>query len=117
MRRAILAVAVLALASVTLTVSATMAVAQTAQQPMSQNERTYTITLICSAIAANDNDHEGSARSLEAARKMAQALGYSNERLSSDLITMASVVGVQLREEPEKIVQRRAVCRQLGLLS
>lgn len=117
MRRAILAVAVLALASVTSTVSATRAVAQTAQQPMSQNERAYTITLICSAIAANDNDHEGSARSLEAARRMAQVLGYGTERLSSDLITMASVVGVQLRDEPAKIEQRRTVCRQLGLLS
>ncbi len=117
MRRAILTIAVLALASATSTVSATKAVAQTAQQPMSQNERAYTITLICSAIAANDNDHEGSARSLEAARKMATALGYSNDRLAHDLITMASVVGVQLRDEPEKIAQRRAVCRQLGLLS
>lgn len=117
MRWAILAVAVLALASVTSTVSATKAVAQTADQPMSQNERAYTITLICSAIAANDNDHEGSARSIEAARKMATALGYRSDQLSHDLITMASVVGVQLREEPEKIVQRRAVCRQLGLLS
>lgn len=48
---------------------------------------------------------------------MATALGYSTERLSSDLITMASVVGVQLRDEPATVEHRRAVCRQLGLLS
>ena len=93
------------------------ATASLAEQPMSQNERAYTITLICNAIAASDNDYEGSARSIDAARKMAKALGYSSKRLSSDLITMASVVGVQLRDEPAKVEQRRAVCRQLGLLS
>jgi hypothetical protein len=86
-------------------------------QPMSQNERAYTITLICNAIAANDNDQSGSTRSIDAARKMAKALGYSTKRLSSDLITMASVVGVQLRDEPAKVEHRRGVCRQLGLLS
>jgi hypothetical protein len=93
------------------------ATASVAQQPMSQNERAYTITLICNAIAANDNDHAGSARSIDAARRMATALGYSTERLSSDLITMASVVGVQLRDEPAKVEHSRAVCRQFGLLS
>lgn len=93
------------------------AVAVPAQQPMSQNERAYTITLICSAIAANDNDPTGSARSIDAARRMATALGYSTERLSNDLITMASVVGIQLRDEPATVEHRRTVCRQLGLLS
>jgi hypothetical protein len=88
-----------------------------AQQPMSQNERAYTITLICNAIAANDNDHAGSTRSIDAARRMATALGYSIEQLGHDLITMASVVGVQLRDEPAKVEHSRAVCRQLGLLS
>jgi hypothetical protein len=93
------------------------ATASVAQQPMSQNERAYTITLICNAIAANDNDRAGSARSIDAARKMAKALGYSSKRLSNDLITMASVVGVQLRDEPAKVERSRAVCRQLGFLS
>jgi hypothetical protein len=87
------------------------------KQPMDPKERTYTITLICSAIAANDNDQAGSARSIDAARKMAGALAYSTKRLSSDLITMASVVGVQLRDEPAKVEHSRGVCRQLGLLS
>jgi hypothetical protein len=86
-------------------------------QPMSQNERAYTITLTCSAIAANDNDQAGSTRSIDAARKMAKALGYSTKRLSSDLITMASVVGVQLRDEPAKVDRNRGICRQLGLVS
>lgn len=88
-----------------------------AQQPMTKNERAYTITLICVAIAANDRDDAGSQRSIEAARKMARALGYSLDRLSKDLLTMAKVVGVQLRDEPAKVEQSRTVCRQLGLLS
>ena len=87
------------------------------KQSMDPKERTYTITLICSAIAANDNDKAGSARSIDAARKMARALAYSTKRLSSDLGTMASVVGVQLRDEPATVDRNRGVCRQLGLLS
>lgn len=93
-----------------------LASASHGQQPMSENERAYTISLICNAIAASDNDQAGSARSIDAARKMAKVLGYSLDRLSKDLGKMASVVGVQLRDEPTKIAQRRAVCRQLGLL-
>jgi hypothetical protein len=88
-----------------------------AKQPLSQQERTYTITLICAAIAANDRDEAGSQRSLDAARKMATALGYSLDRLSKDLGTMASVVGVQLRDEPATVERNRGICRQLGLLS
>lgn len=107
MRKAIWAVLALGL----------LASASHGQQPMSKDERAYTITLMCNAIAASDSDYEGSARSMEAARKMAKALGYNSKRLSSDLITMASVVGVQLRDEPAKVAQRREVCRQLGLLN
>lgn len=88
-----------------------------AQQPMSQNERAYTVTLVCVTIAANDRDDAGHQRSLDAARRMATVLGHDLDRLSHDLITMASVVGVQLREEPAKVAQSRAICRQLGLLS
>jgi hypothetical protein len=94
-----------------------MSAAKAAPQPMSQKERTYTITLICVAVAANDRDETGSARSLDAARKMASVLGYGNARLSKDLGTMASVVGVQLRNEPAKVDRNRGVFRQLGLLS
>jgi hypothetical protein len=108
MRKAVLVVLMVAMAG---------AVSATAEQPMSKDERAYTITLICAAIAANDRDDAGSQRSIEAARKMATALGYSLDRLSKDLLTMAEVVGVQLRDEPAKVEQRRAVCRQLGLLS
>lgn len=93
------------------------ATASSAQQPMSQNDRAYTITLICVTISANDQDDSGHQRSLDAARRMATALGYNNDRLGHDLITMASVVGVQLRDEPAKVEHSRAVCRQLGLLS
>ncbi len=88
-----------------------------ANQPMSQQERTYTITLICVTIAANDRDDAGHQRSLDAARRMATALGYNNDRLGHDLIGMANVIGVQLRNEPAKVEHSRAVCRQLGLLS
>jgi hypothetical protein len=106
-----------ALLAVLMMVAMTGAISARAQQPMSKDERAYTITLICAAIAANDRDDAGSQRSIEAARKMAAALGYSSKKLSSDLITMASVVGVQLRDEPAKVEQRRGICRQLGLLS
>jgi hypothetical protein len=88
-----------------------------AAQPMTKNERAYTITLICVTIAANDRDDASYQRSLDAVRKMATALGYTTKRLSNDLITMASVIGVQLRDEPAKVEHSRGICRQLGLLS
>ena len=95
---------------------ALMGAGRPAPQPMSQNERAYTITLICYVISANDRDAAGNARSLDAARKMATALGYSNERLSHDIGTMVSVVGVQLRNEPATVDRNRGICRQLGLI-
>lgn len=85
--------------------------------PMNANERAYTIALICVAVAANDNDAAGGLRSINASRKMAKALGYGQSRLSRDLATMASVVGDQLRKEPEKVERHRGVCRQLGLIN
>lgn len=39
-------------------VLASGAVAVPAQQPMSQNERAYTITLICAVLAANGRNEE-----------------------------------------------------------
>ena len=90
---------------------------QASRAPMSAKERTYTITLICYSISANDDDQAGNAKSLDAARKMARALRYSDERLSRDLFTMASVVGLQLRDEPDTVARNRGICRQLGLLS
>ena len=87
---------------------------EAAPKPMSKNERAYTITLICVAISANENT--GDIRSIDAARKMAKTLGYKNERLSRDMLTMASVVGVQLRDEPATVDRNRAICRQLGLV-
>lgn len=87
---------------------------EAAPKPMSKNERAYTITLICVAISANENTED--IRSIDAARKMSKTLGYDNKRLSRDIGTMASVVGVQLRDEPATVDRNRGICRQLGLL-
>lgn len=98
-------------------VLASGAVAVPAQQPMSQNERAYTITLICAVLAANGRNDADIQRTINAVRKVGTTMGYSNKKVSSDLGTMASVVGVQMRDEPATVDRNRGVCRQLGLLS
>ena len=90
--------------------------AKAAPQPMSKNERAYTITLICAVLASRDKNDADIQRTMDAVRKMGKAQGYANKKVSGDLITMASVVGVQLRNEPATVDHNRGICRQLGLL-
>jgi hypothetical protein len=89
--------------------------AEAAPQPMSKNERAYTITLIC-VLAARDKNDADIQRTMDAVRKMGKTKGYADKKVSGDLITMASVVGVQLRDEPTTVDRNRGICRQLGLL-
>ena len=89
---------------------------EAAPQPMSKNERAYTITLICAVLAARHKNDVDIQRTMDAVRKMGKAKGYTNKKVSGDLITMASVVGVQLRDEPATVERNRGICRQLGLL-
>ena len=89
---------------------------EAASPPMSKNERAYTITLICAVLASRDKNDVDIQRTMGAVRKMGKAKGYASKKVSGDLITMASVVGVQLRNEPATVDHNRGICRQLGLL-
>lgn len=89
---------------------------EAAPQPMNKNERAYTITLICAVLASRDKNDADTQRTMDAVRKMGKAKGYASKKVSGDLITMASVVGVQLRDEPATVERNRGICRQLGLI-
>lgn len=89
---------------------------EAAPQPMDSKERAYTITLICAIVAAHDKNDTDIQRTMDAVRKMGKAKGYPNKKISGDLITMASVVGVQLRDEPATVERNRGICRALGLI-
>ena len=85
--------------------------------PMSSNERAYTLTLMCTALASEYGNDADKLRTMDAARKMARAQGYDDRRLSRDVITMASVVGAKLHDNPNAMDENRLICRRLGLVS
>lgn len=101
-----------AAAASTLMVVAGPAMAQSA----ASNDRAYTLTLMCTTVASVYGTDADKQRSLDAARKMARAQGYSVKRLSDDLGTMANVLGDKDRDHPDEVQRDREICRRMGLL-
>ena len=85
--------------------------------PMSAKERAYTLTVMCTVVAAHDNSDRDHTRALDAARKMAKVLGYAEMRLAHDLIATANVLGDDLRSDPNAIARNREICQRLQLAS
>lgn len=86
-------------------------------QSAASNDRAYTLTLMCTAVASEFGTDADKQRSLDAARKMARAQNYSDRRLSDDLGTMANVVGDKARDHPDEVQHDREICRRMGLVS
>jgi hypothetical protein len=82
----------------------------------SSNERAYTLTLMCTAIASEYGNDADKHRAMDAATKMARAQGYSDKRLANDMISMASVVGDQIHNQSSQVSQNREICRRIGLV-
>lgn len=85
--------------------------------PMSSNERAYILTVMCTAIASEYGNDADQQRSLDAARKMARVQGYNDHRLSDDLGSAASVLGIRARNRIDALSRDRDICRRMGLLS
>ncbi len=81
------------------------------------NERAYTVTLMCAVVASKGTSDSDKVRTMDAARKMAKANGYSTDRLSRDLLGAATIAGRNLRNNPNALDGDRAMCRKLGLIS
>jgi len=82
-----------------------------------KNERAYTLTLMCAAVAAYYQNDADITRTMDAARKMARVQNLSETRLSDDLFKMTNALGAELRQNPNAMDEDRAVCRKLGLVS
>lgn len=96
---------------------AAMAGSQASATEMAPKDRAYTLALMCYAFASEYGTEADGLRTQEAVSKMGRAQGYSRKRISSDSITMASVVGVQIRDDPSSVERNRAICRKLKLIS
>lgn len=90
--------------------------AASAKQPASANERAYTLTVMCSVVAANDKNDANFQRTADAVRKMAKVLGYTTARVAKDSIAMANVLGNEQRTNPNAMSTRRETCRKLALI-
>lgn len=84
---------------------------------MDSNDRAYTLTLACAAVAAIDHKDQDYSRSVDAARKMGRAKGYLNKRVSDDIWNMTNALGQQSREDQDEFEANRNVCRRLNLAS
>ena len=80
-------------------------------------QRAYTLSLMCWTVASYYQNKADILRSADAMRKMAAAMGYDNDRTAKDITTMASVLGVELRNDPNSMERNRASCRKIGLAS
>jgi hypothetical protein len=88
-----------------------------AQQSMSANERAYTLTIMCAAVAKHYGNNADHMRALDASNKMAKVLQYSFTRYTLDLEGADKVLAKQHRSDPGRITKRRELCRQLQLAS
>ena len=86
-----------------------------ATQP--QNDRAYTLTLMCAVVASHYGGDADIHRTMDAARKMGKAKGYAGKRVSDDLVTMSGALGAELRNNPTSMDENREVCRKLKLVS
>ena len=80
-------------------------------------KRAYTLSLMCWVVASHYQNEADILRTADAMRKMGAAMGYDNARTAKDVTTMASVLGVELRNDPGSMARHRASCRQIGLVS
>lgn len=80
------------------------------------SERAYTLSLMCSAVAANDGEQADYSRTFDAVRKTGRKLGHSEARISQDVLTMAQVVGDRAHRDPSSLDGNREICRKLGLI-
>ncbi|MBO9712645.1 hypothetical protein [Sphingomonas sp.] len=106
-----------ALATVALIAATGCAAQASAAAPDSAAEKAYTLTLMCSAVAAHYQDKAAGVRALEAARKIAASLHYGNARLAADISGTAEALGIETRTDPGAMERHRASCRGLGLAS
>lgn len=83
---------------------------------MSAKDKAYTLTLMCAAFASAYGTDADGLRTQDAVRKMGRAKGYSSKRVSGDAIDAASVVGVEIRNDPSLIERNRVICRALKLM-
>lgn len=86
-------------------------------QQTSANEQAYTLTLTCYVVAGHFGDNPGVAKSGDAMRKMANVLGYSTDRIASDTLAVAKVLGVESRRDATNMERHRGECRRYGLVS
>lgn len=80
-------------------------------------QHAYTLSVMCWAVASYYGKQPDIVRTTEALRKMGAAMGYDNARTAKDATTMASALGVELRNDPGSMERHRASCRQIGLVS
>lgn len=111
-RFGVFAMATLAVA----TMSGPMA-AKPAAVPTVAQQRAYTLSLMCVAVASYYDNEADKLRTVDALRKMGAAMGYDNTRIANDMTTMASVLGDELRSNPDAMEGHRASCRKIGLVS
>lgn len=114
MKRRLIVVA--AIAAFAFPCVATAAPASTDARVVAQ-ERAYTLSLMCWTVASYYKNEADILRTGDALRKMAAAMGYDNARTAKDVTTMASVLGVELRNDPGSMERNRAACRKIGLVS
>lgn len=89
---------------------------QAAPTKPSASDSAYTLSLMCSAVAASDGNQADYSRTIDAVHKTGLKLGYSETRISHDALTMAQVVGDRAHRDPSSLDSNREVCRKLGLI-
>jgi len=88
----------------------------TAAPPDDANQHAYTLTLMCVSVAGHEGNQADKLRAMDALRKMQRAMGYSNRHLADDMVDMAQVLGVKMRNDPGLMPRNREICRKLGLI-
>lgn len=81
------------------------------------NEKAYTLALTCAVVAAHYDDLPGTRKSQDAVKRVGRVLGYSSDRQASNMLTTASVLGVEARRDPSGMERHRGECRYFGLVS
>lgn len=107
------------LATATLAMVSATTSAQTVPRPAPTvaQQRAYTLSLTCWAVAAHYRNEADAVRTADAMRRTGAVLGYDNARISHDATTMASALGAQMHNDPNLMERHRASCRRIGLAS
>lgn len=105
------------IAAISMLIPGALLAASPAKSPSPAQEKAYTLSLMCSVVAGYYENEADILRTADAMRKMGAAMGYDNKRIANDVTTMASALGVELRNDPKSMERHRASCRQIGLVS